>query len=205
MAPHYYGTIEDVPEWACCKIRDGENSAVMAAVPLVFSTALYALEQRARIEEGQSVLIHSGAGSLGIAAIQVARMLGAEVFTSVGTKEKREFLKKNFDIKDDHIFDSRSVSFANDVLEVTSGRGVDVILNSMTGDLLHSSWEVLAPFVTFVEVGRRDIADSGRLNMRMFGPGVTFTAFDFTDLFWSTSEAKQRIWSRYAKTPMLTV
>lgn len=197
MAPHNYGTVEDVPEWACCKLRDDENSAVMATIPIVFSTALYALEHRARCEEGQSVLVHSGAGGLGIAAIQVARMLGAEVFATVGTKEKKEFLVETFNIPEKHIFDSHSISFVADLLDVTSGRGVDIVLNSLTGDLLHGSWEVLAPFGTFVELGKRDIVDSGRLNMRAFQRATTFTAFDLTDLFWSTSKTKNRVWSRY--------
>jgi NADPH:quinone reductase-like Zn-dependent oxidoreductase len=196
MAPHHFSTYEDVPEWACCKMRDEEVPEIMSTVPLVFSTALYALEQRARLEDGQSVLIHSGAGGLGIAAIQVARMLGAEVFTTVGTEEKRQFLVENFNIPANHIFDSRSDSFATELLHATSGRGVDVVLNSLTGDLLHASWEVLAPFGVFVEVGKRDVLDGGKLDMHIFERAATFTAFDLTDLYWSTSVNKQRTWSR---------
>jgi NADPH:quinone reductase-like Zn-dependent oxidoreductase len=196
MAPHHFSTYEDVPEWACCKMRVGESPEIMSTVPIVFSTALYALEHRARLEDGQSVLIHSGAGGLGIAAIQVARMLGAEVFATVGTEEKRQFLVDNFGIPADHIFDSRSDSFAKEILHATAGRGVDVVLNSLTGDLLHASWEVLASFGVFVEVGKRDLLDGGKLNMRMFERATTFTAFDLSDLYWSTSVNKQRTWSR---------
>ena len=178
-------------------MKENEDAETMSTIPLVFSTALYALEQRAQLEDGQSVLIHSGAGGLGIAAIQVARMLGAEIFTTVGTQEKREFLMDNFKIPADHIFDSHSASFATQLLQATSGKGVDVVLNSLTGHLLHQSWEVLAPFGVFVEVGKRDILDGGSLNMHVFERAATFTAFDLTDLYWSSSHAKHRTWSRY--------
>jgi NADPH:quinone reductase-like Zn-dependent oxidoreductase len=197
MAPHHFSTYQDVPEWACYKLKEHELPEIMSTIPWVFSTALYALEQRARLENGQSILIHSGAGGLGIAAIQVARMIGAEVFTTVGTEEKRQFLIENFGIPADHIFDSHSNSFATELSKATSGRGVDVVLNSLVGDLLHESWEILAPFGVFVEVGKRDIMDSGMLDMRVFERAATFTAFDLTDLYWSTSVDKQRTWSRY--------
>jgi NADPH:quinone reductase-like Zn-dependent oxidoreductase len=82
-------------------------------------------------------------------------------------------------------------------LKATSRRGVDVVLNSLVGDLLHESWEILAPFGVFVEVGKRDIQDSGMLDMRVFERAATFTAFDLADLYWSTSVDKQRTWSRY--------
>jgi hypothetical protein len=112
MAPHHFSTYQDVPEWACYKLKENELPEIMSTMPWVFSTALYALEQRARLEAGQSILIHSGAGELGIAAIQVARMIGAEIFTTVGTEEKRQFLIENVGIAADHIFDSHSNSFA---------------------------------------------------------------------------------------------
>lgn len=196
MAPHHFSTYADVPEWSCVKLRSHEDVHTMCTIPLVFSTALYALEHRARLEDGQSVLIHSAAGGLGIAAIQVARMLGAEIYCTVGTDDKREFLIEHFGIPANHVFDSRSISFAADLLRATSGRGVDVVLNSLTGDLLHESWEVLAPFGTFVEVGKRDVLDGGRLSMRVFERAATFTAFDLTDLYWSDSPNKQRTWTR---------
>ncbi|TAQ88229.1 hypothetical protein B7494_g3462 [Chlorociboria aeruginascens] len=196
MAPHHFGTSEIVPEWACCKLRDEEDLTIMSTVPLVFSTVLYALENRAHLQSDQSILIHSAAGGAGIAAIQVAQLIGAEIFATVGTDSKKEFLISNFNIPSSHIFSSRDSTFLPQILAATSGKGVDVVLNSLTGELLHESWKALAEFGTFVEIGKRDISDSGRLDMQVFTKATTFTAFDLTDLFWSRNDAQRRVWQR---------
>lgn len=81
-------------------------------------------------------------------------------------------------------------------MQATSGKGVDVVLNSLTGDLLHESWQACAAFGTFVEIGKRDISNGGRLDMQVFSRAATFTAFDLTDLYWSDSNAKQQVWHR---------
>ncbi|KAG9237170.1 reducing type I polyketide synthase 10 [Amylocarpus encephaloides] len=196
MAPTHFATFETVPEWACCRLRDIEDAVTCSTIPLVFSTALYALEQRANLQSGESVLIHSAAGGLGLAALQIARLAGAEIFATVGTQEKRQFLIEKFGLKDDHIFSSRDSSFLSGILAATEGRGVDVVLNSLTGDLLHDSWRACAEFGRFVEVGKRDIVDGGKLDMAVFERGVTFTAFDLSNLFWSENERQHGQWSR---------
>ncbi|KAI9742877.1 MAG: hypothetical protein M1818_003606 [Claussenomyces sp. TS43310] len=196
MAPSHFATLECVPEWACCKLGEEEDLKVMSTVPLVFSTALYALENRAHLQADESILIHSAAGGAGIAAIQIAQLIGAEIFATVGTAEKKEFLIENFNISEDHIFNSHDATFLPGILKATAGKGVDVVLNSLTGDLLHESWQACAEFGTFVEIGKRDISDSSRLDMRVFDRGVTFTAFDLTNLYWSDSEAKRNVWHK---------
>ena len=108
-----------------------------ATVPVVYSTVLYAFHARGHMEPGQSVLIHAGTGGVGQAAISVALNHGCEVFTTVGTPEKREFIKKHFpQIDDDHIGNSRDTSFEAQFMEVTNGGGVDIVLNSLAGDKL---------------------------------------------------------------------
>ncbi|MCJ1246453.1 hypothetical protein MMC30_003660 [Trapelia coarctata] len=196
MAPRYFATYECVPEWACYRLLDGEEFVTMSTIPIVFSTALYAFEHRASLQPGESVLIHSAAGGLGIAAIQIAQLIGAEIFATVGTDEKRDFLIKKFGLREDHIFNSRDSSFLPAILAATGGRGVDVVLNSLTGDLLNASWQACAEFGRFVEVGKRDIVDGGKLDMAVFGRGVTFTAFDLSDLFWSKNKAQHNMWAR---------
>ena len=99
-------------------------------------------------------------------------------------------------MKEDHIFNSHDSSFLTGILALTSNHGVDVVLNSLTGDLLHDSWEVCADDGRFVEVGKRDISDSGRLDMQVFSRGVTFTAFDLTSLYWSKSKSKREVWHK---------
>ncbi|KAL2194014.1 KR domain-containing protein, partial [Corynascus similis CBS 632.67] len=155
---------------------------LVATLPLVFSTALYALHHRARLQEGESVLIHSAAGGLGNAAIQIAQLSRAEIFATVSTDEKKEYLVNKFGLKLDHIFNSRDSSFLPALLAATGGRGVDVVLNSLTGDLLHDSWRACSPWGRFVEVGKQDIVDAGKLDMEMFRRNVTFTAFDLSEL-----------------------
>jgi acyl transferase domain-containing protein/NADPH:quinone reductase-like Zn-dependent oxidoreductase len=195
MAPTHFGTFETVPEWACCLLKDDEDFTVCSTIPLVFSTALYALEQRAQLQAGETILIHSAAGGLGLAAIQIAKARGAKIFATVGTEEKKNFLINTFGLPEDHIFSSRDSSFLSGILVATSGRGVDVVLNSLTGDLLHDSWSACAEFGRFVEVGKKDIIDGGKLDMSVFERGVTFTAFDLSSLFWSKNERQHTQWS----------
>jgi NADPH:quinone reductase-like Zn-dependent oxidoreductase len=82
-------------------------------------------------------------------------------------------------------------------MKQTSNRGVDVILNSLTGDLLHDSWQAIAELGRFVEIGKRDIVDSGKLNMELFARSATFTAFDLACLYFSTNKAHHDIWRRF--------
>jgi len=195
-APGHWKTVEYAPAWACHRLNDDEDFNVMSTLPAVFMSAMYALHDRAHIQKGESVLIHSGAGGLGIAAIQLATLVGAEIFVTVGTEAKKDFLVENFGIRRDHIFNSRNSSFLPGILKATNGRGVDVVLNSLTGDLLHDSWQACAEFGRFVEVGKRDITDSGMLDMTVFSRNVTFTAFDFSNLYDMENVGYQRIRQR---------
>ncbi|TVY83962.1 Reducing polyketide synthase DEP5 [Lachnellula suecica] len=194
MAPGHFETNERFPEWACQKLQDDEDFNTAATLPLTFATALYALRHRANIQEGESVLIHSAAGGLGIAAVQIAQLSKAEIFATVSTEDKKDFLVNNFGLKRENIFNSRDISFLDDVMAATNGRGVDVVLNSLIGDLLHASWRACASFGRFIEVGKRDIVDAGKLDMEVFRRNVTFTAFDLTSLYYEPKQTK--IWAR---------
>lgn len=146
-----------------------------AAVPIVFLTAAYALEHLARIEAGERVLIHSASGGLGLAAVQLARKAGAEILATAGTQEKRAFLN---DMGIVHAFDSRSLAFADEVLAVTGGRGVNIVLNSLAGEALVRSVEVLDDYGRFLEVGKRDIYQNARLGLKPFRNNLSFFAID---------------------------
>ncbi|KAL4861076.1 hypothetical protein BDV12DRAFT_204384 [Aspergillus spectabilis] len=193
MYPGYFSTYQVVPTWSCVKLHDDEDLSVMASVLLVFMTAIYALEYRARLQPGESILIHSAAGGVGLAAVQLAKFIGAEIFATVGTDEKKQYLIEHFGVCEDHIFHSRDARFASAIKSMTRGRGVDFILSSVSGDLLHESWHCLADMGRFVEIGMRDILDGGRLDMQVFGRGTTFTAFDLSILFESPSPAIQSL------------
>ena len=196
MAPGHFSTLESFPEWACEKLKDDEDYNVVSTIPLVFSTALYGLYDRAGLRTNETVLIHSGAGGVGIAAIQIAQLRGAEIFTTVSTEEKKDFLVERLGVKRENIFNSRDSSFLPGILAATNGKGVDVVLNSLTGDLLHDSWRACARFGRFVEIGKRDLTDAGKLDMQMFRRNVTFTAFDVSELCDPNDELLSSVWER---------
>ncbi|KAL8833881.1 MAG: hypothetical protein Q9170_004028 [Blastenia crenularia] len=199
MAPGHFSTLESFPEWACAKLEDHETYHSVSTLPLAFATALYGLCDRANIQSGESVLIHSGAGGVGIAAIQIAHLMGATVYTTVSTEEKKDFLVNKLGVKRENIFNSRDSSFLPAIMTATKGKGVNVVLNSLIGDLLHDSWRCCARFGRFVEIGKRDVTDAGRLDMQMFKSNVTFTAFDVSELCDVNDRALSSVWERYAK------
>ncbi|KAK8030030.1 polyketide synthase [Apiospora rasikravindrae] len=194
MAPGHFATHERLPHWALCKLEEDESYVEASTIPIVFSTAIYGLIHRAQLKRGESVLIHSAAGGVGLAAIQLAKHIGAVIFATVGNDSKREFLAREFALDPSHIFSSRDTSFLPAVLAATGGKGVDVVLNSLTGELLRSSFEACADFGRFVEIGKRDILDNGLLGLRTFGKNVSFTAFDLSNLFYSQRAGHHDLW-----------
>lgn len=160
------------------KIPDTMSFEEAAALPVVYSTAFHALINISRLRKGQSVLIHAAAGGVGQAAIQIAQHLGLTVYATASSPEKRAFLTETYKIPEEHIFYSRDSSFAKGIMRVTKGRGVNCVLNSLSGELLKTGWECLAPFGTFIEIGLRDILDNAHLDMRPFAKGTTFTFLD---------------------------
>ncbi|KAK6516284.1 hypothetical protein TWF506_006193 [Arthrobotrys conoides] len=191
MAPSYLRTSEIVPSWACHKLEGSEDFSI-SATPAAYATALYALHNKAGLQKGESILIHSGASGVGIAAIQIAKLIGAEIFTTVSTPEKKEFLAKDLGIKYENIFSSREATFEASLMKVTNGNGVDVVLNSLSGDLCHASWRCCGAFARFIELGKRDLAN-GRLEMGQFLKNATFTAFDLCDLYRSPNSTHHKI------------
>jgi KR domain/Zinc-binding dehydrogenase/Phosphopantetheine attachment site len=140
------------------------------------------------------VLIHSATGGRGIAAIQLAKSFGAEIFGTVGNEAKKDYLVKTFDLNPDHIFSSRNSSFLQGILTVTQGRGVDVVLNSLSGDLLQDSFEACAEFGRFIEIGKKDILEHGRLDMTSFRRNISFIPCDLVGLYLSDKPAHHRLW-----------
>ncbi|CAG9942769.1 unnamed protein product [Clonostachys rosea f. rosea IK726] len=171
-----------VPAWQAHRLLPGEDTKVMATLPVAWGAALYAVRERAYLRAGETVLVHSGAGAFGSAVIRLAQQIGAEVYTTVGARKRREFLIKEMGIPEDHIFCSRDESFEEDIKKATDGRGVDVVINSLVGDLMHASWRCVGDFGRFVEVGKKELLDAGKLDMSVFARGATFTAFDNTEM-----------------------
>ena len=143
---------------------------VAASVAVPFMTAHFALNHRARLRRGESVLIHAAAGGVGLAAVQLALNVGATIYATAGSEEKRNYLRS---LGIAHVFDSRSATFAQEV-RLANGGGVDVVLNSLGADLMLASLELLAPHGRFLELGKRDFAENRQVGMSVFAGGVTY-------------------------------
>jgi NADPH:quinone reductase-like Zn-dependent oxidoreductase/SAM-dependent methyltransferase len=165
------------------RIPDNMEFVTAAAIPVVYCTAYYALVDQARIRKGESILIHAAAGGVGQAAIMMAQFYGAEVFVTVGTKQKKEHIMATYGIPESHIFSSRNLSFAEGIKRQTAGKGVDVILNCLSGEALKASWSIIAPFGRFIEIGKKDIEENTHIGMAPFIRNVTFASVDLTVMF----------------------
>ncbi|KAK4145652.1 uncharacterized protein C8A04DRAFT_10509 [Dichotomopilus funicola] len=156
-----------------------------ASLPLAYSTAYYGLVELGRLNEGDSVLIHSAAGAVGQAAICVSQMVGADIYVTVGSAEKKELLQSEYGLQEDHIFYSHNGGFGEAVRRATRGEGVDVVLNSLTGDGLRESWKSLSKFGRFMEIGKRENGSGGakaRLELDAVDSNVSFMAVDMLTL-----------------------
>ena len=156
-----------------------------ATLPAAFVTVRYALERFAQLAANERVLIHAAAGGVGMAAIQVARRIGAEIIVTAGTPEKRAYLKR---LGIEHVLDSRTLDFADDVMRLTAGAGVDVVLNSLSGAALVKGFDVLRRYGRFIEIGRRDIMQNAQLGLRPFDKGLSLYAFELRQLIDDRSE-----------------
>lgn len=142
-----------------------------ATVPLVFVTALYGLTHLARLSAGERVLIHAGTGGVGLAAIQLAKRAGAEIFATAGNSEKRAYLRE---LGVQHVMDSRSLAFADEVMTITGGEGVDVVLNSLAGEAIQKGISILRPYGRFLEMGKRDIYADSTIGLLPFDRNLAF-------------------------------
>ncbi|UMP06979.1 SDR family NAD(P)-dependent oxidoreductase [Amycolatopsis sp. EV170708-02-1] len=159
--------------------KPGTLSLAQAASLLPVVTAHHALVRLANVRPGERVLIHSAAGGVGLAAVRIARSLGAQVYATAGSEQRREYLQKE---GVQTISDSRSTAFFDDVLAWTEGEGVDVVVNSLSGELLEKSVALLRPFGRFVEIGKADIAADRSLGLAAFGKALSFHAFDYDQM-----------------------
>lgn len=173
-----FSTILECNALNAIKIPDEMSFPDGASIAAVFCTAYYSLVTIAQLRRGESVLIHAAAGGVGQAAIMIAQMIGADIYATVGNEIKKEHLVAVYGLRSDRIFLSRSPHFGKQVQEATNQIGVDVVLNSLGGELLRVSWESLAKFGRFVEIGRRDIDRNSRLDMATFSKSITLASVD---------------------------
>ncbi len=156
-------------------LPEGMTDAQAAAVTTAHATAWYGLSDLARIKAGDKVLIHSGTGGVGQAAIAIARAAGAEIFATAGSEQRRQLLR---DMGIEHVYDSRSIEFADQIRRDTDGYGVDIVLNSVTGAAQLAGLKLLALGGRFVEIGKRDIYGDTKLGLFPFRRNLAFCGVD---------------------------
>ncbi|OJD32113.1 polyketide synthase [Diplodia corticola] len=171
------------PEEMFQKIPDGMSFEDAASLPCIYSTVYYALFDVARLRQGETVLVHAAAGGLGQAAIILAQHLGAEIFVTVSSEAKKRFLVDTYGVAEDHVFNSRDLSFAAGIKRMTNGRGMDVVLNSLAGEALRETWLCVAPFGRFIELGKKDIVGNTGVDMSPFMNNITFAGVNMLSVY----------------------
>ncbi|EJP60751.1 polyketide synthase [Beauveria bassiana ARSEF 2860] len=172
-----------IPAWAAARIPDELSSVDAAGLPVAYITAIMAIMRIGRLRKEESVLIHAASGAVGQACIALAQNIGARVFVTAGSAEKREFLRQRFGIPMDYIFSSRTSAFRDAILCKTDRKGVNVVINSSSGHLLQATWELMADFGRFVEIGKVDLLKNSYLPLRPFERCVSFTSIDLRQQF----------------------
>jgi len=166
----------------CVKKPANINWHEAASLPVVYTTAYFSLIHHCRLEAGETVLIHAAAGGVGIAAINIANAVGAEIYATVSTQVKRDHII-SLGVKPENIMNSRTLDFADEIMEKTNGRGVDVVLNSLSGEAIFKSVRCLAAYGRFIEIGKTDIYRNSKLGLQPFGNNLTYFGVDVDRLF----------------------
>jgi phthiocerol/phenolphthiocerol synthesis type-I polyketide synthase C len=191
FAPQAFASHVTVAARAVAPLPAGLEPAAAASIPVAFLTAFYALEHLARLRAGEWLLIHGGAGGVGLAALQIARWRGARVIATAGTEEKRDLLRL---LGAEHALSSRSLAFVDQVRGIT-GAGVDVVLNSLAGEAMERSLELLQPFGRFLELGKRDFYANSKVGLRCLRHNVAYFAIDADQLLGRQPDLATRLLS----------
>ncbi len=167
------------PAFAVTPLPAGLSLEAAATLPVAFLTAYYSLVHLAGLKRGETVLVHGGAGAVGLAALQIARHRGARLIATAGSAKKRALLR---DLGADVVLNSRTLAFADEVSAHTQGKGVDVVLNSLAGEAMIRSMDCLKPFGRFVELGKRDFYANTHLGLRPFRRNLSYFGVDIDQL-----------------------
>lgn len=178
-----------VPDYAIAKVNDDVDLVGAATMPVAFLTAYYSLVTLANLRKDQWVLVHGGAGGVGLAAMQVAKWVGAKVIATAGSPEKRELLSL---LGADYVLNSRSLEFAEEVKTITSG-GTHVVLNSLAGEAMERGINTLRPFGRFVELGKRDYYGNTKIGLRPFRRNISYFGVDVDQLLSHEPELAQEV------------
>ncbi|MCE5316819.1 MAG: type I polyketide synthase [Parachlamydia sp.] len=189
FAPNSFRSYVTLPADAVCPIPPG-TSLDEAPIYIPFMTVVRGLKEIAQLKKGETLLIHTATGAVGLAAVQYAQHVGATIIATAGSPEKRSWLES---LEIAHVADSRSLHFSRQVLEWTEGKGVDVVLNALAGEALLKSWSLLASYGRFIEIGKRDISQNASLPMEVFNRNTLFAAIDLDRTFVEDKQIIRRL------------
>jgi acyl transferase domain-containing protein/thioesterase domain-containing protein/acyl carrier protein len=179
VVPYAFASHARTAEYALVAKPASIDHDEACTIPITFLTAYHALVRLAHLRPGERVLVHAGAGGVGLAAIQIAQHAGAEVFATAGSDEKREFLR-SLGVK--HVYSSRSTAFAEEILAATNREGVDVVLNSLPGEAITKSLSILRAYGRFLEIGKTDIYQNRMIGLLPFQDNLSYFAIDLDRL-----------------------
>lgn len=188
FAPESFASEVVTESFAVVKKPETWSHAEAATVPTVFFTAYYSLVYLAKLRAGERVLIHGAAGGVGLAAIQIAKNIGADIYATAGTEDKRDFIKL---LGAHRVFDSRSLQFADQINDLTQGQGVDVVLNSLAGEAIDRNLSIMRPFGRFLELGKRDFYADTAMGLRPFRNNISYFGVDVDQLMSHQTELIQ--------------
>jgi NADPH:quinone reductase-like Zn-dependent oxidoreductase len=185
----HFCSVLNVSAFQAVRMPENLSFEAAAGVPTVYLTSYYALRDVARLARGERVLIHSATGGVGLAAVQIAQWIGAELYTTAGSDSKRALLRS---LGVAAAMDSRTTAFADEILEQTRGEGVDVILNTLPGDAGAKGLALLRPFGRFLQIDKQDVFRNAPIALGPFKHGLTFAAIDLS-LFLMQPERLQEL------------
>ena len=176
VAPYAFGSHATTTDYALVHKPASLDHEDAATVPITFMTAYYGLRRLADLQPGERVLIHAGAGGVGLAAIQICQQVGdVEIFATAGSDEKRDFLRS---LGVQHVMNSRTLDFADEILGLTNREGVDIVLNSLPGDAITKSLSILRAYGRFLEIGKTDIYQNSMIGLAPFQDNLSYFAID---------------------------
>ena len=192
FAPGAFASHLIVKSFAVSKLPSQLSFEGATTLPVAFLTAYYSLIHLAHLEVGETVLIHGGAGAVGLAALQIAKYRGATVIATAGSGEKRALLRS---LGADFVCNSRTLAFAEEVMSSTNGKGVDVVLNSLAGEAMIRSMDCLKPFGRFIELGKRDFYANTHLGLRPLRRNLSYFGVDIDQLIGAQKTLSQQLFS----------
>ncbi|KAJ5770265.1 Acyl transferase/acyl hydrolase/lysophospholipase [Penicillium nucicola] len=193
FGPGIFVTSTILPASRCIKIPDFLSLEDAATMPLAFATVLHGICDIGQLQKSQTILIHSASEGVGLAAIQISQMIGATIYATVSSEEKVEYLTTSLGIPRDHISNSCDSSFLDAIMMLTNGHGVDLVLNSLSGDLLQASCKCVARFGKLVNLATSTAINQGQLPISVFPPNMSYIAIDIIDYIESRPEESKRL------------